>query len=138
MRARRKSRPSLRSKQWNHKAHRDTAIRLRSTGFLNRCVRARSKRDKRVLLLTANRTARTRTGRTVGSKPERPCRDEKNRWPDPRVPLRHCYSAERLARCGPAVASDSMGIFAIPHPRVSPPRNWDKRLSQVRQAAKPE
>ena len=93
LRAKRESSPTRLSPRWNHRAHRDTAIPLCQPLHRNRRARARSKRGKRAPLPTANHKARKRIGRTVGSKPETPCPDEKNMSLGPKAPQLRCILA---------------------------------------------
>jgi hypothetical protein len=89
--------------------------------------------DKRAPLLTANRTARTRIGRIVGSKPERLCPDEKNKLHGQKAQSQHCYSGEQWAKRQSASFCRSRDSFAIRF-RVAPhsPHNWDMEPLRAR------
>jgi hypothetical protein len=111
--AKRESTPIRLSPRWNHRAHRDTAIPPCHPPHWNRRARARSMQGKRAPLPTANHRAHTRIGRTVDSKPETPCPDEKNMSLGPKAPSLHWCSGELLARRGSAAALCSEGRSAI-------------------------
>jgi len=134
--AKRESSPTRSSPQWNHRARRDTAIPLCRPPHRNRRAHARNMRGKRAPLPTANRTTRTRSDRTAGSKPETPCPDGRSMSPGPQAQPPHLYSAGPRPRRGSVAASRSKGSSAtlcssqlVPRPRCSwgksqPPRQW--------------
>jgi hypothetical protein len=91
-------------------------------------------RDKRALLPAANHRARTRIGHTVGSKPERPCPDEKNMSLGPKARSLHCCSGEPLASRGSAAAfrsRDRSAILCSSQLGLRPLRNWGRGQLQV-------
>src|ERR1041385_9446188 len=91
--------------QSNRKVHRGDATPTYWLPRRNRLAHARNKRGKRAPFPTANRTARTRIGHSVGSKLETPCPDGKRMSPAPRAQRLHSYFSGQRASDKPVTRS---------------------------------